>query len=42
MSYPDEVTVCVRDPEGALSKWTVTVEMVPQFTAREIATKEQG
>jgi hypothetical protein len=42
MSYPDEVNVCVRDPEGALSKWTVTVEMVPRFAAREIATKEQG
>lgn len=34
MSYPDEVEMCVRDPEGALTRWTVSVEMVPQFTAR--------
>lgn len=36
MSYPDEVIVCVRDPEGVLSKWTVSVEMVPRFSAREV------
>jgi hypothetical protein len=38
--YPDELTVCVRDPEGVLTKWTVTVEMRPSFTAHE--AKETG
>lgn len=35
MSYPSEATVFVRDPEGGLSRWTVSVEMVPRFSARE-------
>jgi hypothetical protein len=38
MSYPDEVAVNVRAPDGTLTRWTVTVEMVPRFTARPAKT----
>lgn len=40
MSYPDEVAISVRDPDGTLTRWTVTVEMVPHVTARLV--KETG
>jgi hypothetical protein len=39
-SYPDEVTVCVRSPDGTLSRWCVTVQMVPSFSATEVTEAE--
>lgn len=40
LDYPDEIDVCVKDPEGKVTKWTVTVEQRPHFSATEI--KEKG
>ena len=40
MSYPGAVEMCVRDPDGTLTRWTVSIEMVPQITAR--LAKETG
>lgn len=35
LEYPDEIDVCVKDPDGKLTTWTVTVEQRPHFSATE-------
>lgn len=40
LDYPGEIDVCVKDSEGKVTKWTVTVEQRPHFSATEI--KEKG
>lgn len=42
LDYPDEIDVLVRAPDGKLTKWTVTVEQRPHFSATEVEIKEKG
>jgi hypothetical protein len=35
LEYPDEIDVCVKDPDGKVTNWTVTVEQRPHFSAAE-------
>jgi len=39
--YFDEIDVCVKAPDGTVSKWTVTVEMEPTFSASPSKAKSR-
>ena len=39
LDYPSECEVWVKAPDGTKTKWTVTVEQRPHFSAREAKVK---